>query len=112
VRRCKKWPDDSGGLSYGIFQILERIISTNARRPDLVRDAERWLRARRPNGKAFAIADLREHWYYLRRSISSVLEQGTTRAQLAAAISREYWKRKSSPSAIDRAFADEEKIAI
>jgi hypothetical protein len=112
VRRCKKSPDDSGGLSYGIFQILERIITTNARRPDLVRDAERWLRARHRNDKAFAMVDLREHWYYLRRSISTVLEQGTTRAQLAAAISREYWKRKSSPSAIDRAFADEERINI
>lgn len=112
VRRCKKWPDDSSGLSYGIFQILDRIISNSARRSDLVRDAERWLRARRPNGKAFAIADLREHWYYLRRSISSVLEQGTTRAHLAGAISRDYWKRKSSPSAIDRAFAEEERIVI
>jgi len=112
VRRCKKWPDDPTGLSYGIFQIFEKIISTNARRGDLERDAERWLRTRHPKGNAFAIADLREHWYYIRRSITTVLEQDTLRPRLAAAISREYWKRKSNPSAIDLAFAEDEKIVV
>src|SRR5579884_3535608 len=30
VRRCKKWPDDPTGMSYGVFQVLEKIISNNA----------------------------------------------------------------------------------
>jgi hypothetical protein len=97
-------------LSYEIFRILQRIVRANVRRSDLIRDADNWLEARRSNGKAFAIADLRENRYYLRRSISAVLKQDMTRAQLPGAISREYWKRKSNPSAIDRAFAEEERI--
>jgi len=112
AKRCRKWPEDSSGLSYGIFRILQRIVRANVRRADLSRNTEKWLRSRRPGGERFAIADLRENWYYLRRSISAVLEQSTSRAQLPAAISREYWQRKSTPSAIDRAFAEEERIVM
>lgn len=108
--RCRKWKEDSGGLSFEIFRIFQRIVGANVRRSDLVRDAERLLRAQRASGKPFALADLREHWYYLRRSMTAALEEGTARAHLPAAISREYWKRKSNPSAIDRAFAEEERI--
>jgi hypothetical protein len=110
AKRCRKWPEESGGLSYEIFRILQRIVRANIRRSDLIRDADKWLEAPRPNGKAFAIADLRENRYYLRRSISAVLKQDMRRTQLVGAISREYWKRKSNPSAIDRAFAEEERI--
>lgn len=110
TRRCRQWPEDSDGLSYGIFRILERIVSDNVRRSDLLRDTDKWLEARRPKGNAYAIADLRENRYYLRRSIRAALEQGTSRARLPGAISREYWKRKSNPSVVDRAFAEEERI--
>jgi hypothetical protein len=108
--RCLKWPEDSGGLSYGIFGILEKIVNGNVRRSDLVRNADEWLEARFPKGNKYAIADLRENRYYLRRSIRFVLEQGTNRARLPGAISREYWKRKSNPTALDRAFAEDERI--
>lgn len=108
--RCRKWKEDPGGLSFEIFRILLRIVRANVRRSDLMRDADEFLEAKRSTGNKFALADLREHRYYLRRSIAAVLEQGTKRADLAAAISREYWKRKSNPSAVDRAFAGEERI--
>lgn len=110
AERCRKWKEDSGGLSFEIFRILQRIVSANARRSDLIKDADKFLESKRPPGAKFALADLRENRYYLRRSIRSVLEQGTRRSELAAAISREYWKRKSQPDAVDRAFAAEERI--
>ena len=108
--RCRKWKEDSGGLSFEIFRILQRIVDANVRRSDLMRDADEFLEAKRPAGKRFALADLRENRYYLRRSIKAVLGQGTRRPQLAAAISREYWKRKSNPTVVDRAFSEEERI--
>jgi hypothetical protein len=111
IKRCRKWPDNSGGLSYGIYRILQRIGSGNIRRSELIRDAERFLRGRHP-GKSFAIPDLREHWYYLRRSISVVLQQGIPMSRLASAISREYWKRKLNPNAVDRAFSTDERIVV
>ena len=110
VDRCRKWKEDSGGLSFEIFRILQRIIRANVRRSDLLRDADNLLEANHPAGEKFALADLRENRYYLRRSVAAVLEQGTKRADLAAAISREYWKRKSNPTVVDRAFAEEERI--
>jgi len=113
IKRCRKWPEGTGGLSYGIYCILERIVSANVRRSDLIKDADKLLEANRPIGKAwkaFAIADLRKNRYYLRRSISAALDQGIGRARLAGVISKEYWKRKSNPSALDRAFAEDESI--
>jgi hypothetical protein len=109
--RCRKWKEDpAGGLSFEIFRILLRIVRANVRRSDLMRDADKFLEAKSPIGNNFALTDLRENRYYLRRSIGAALEQGTRRAHLVAAISREYWKRKSSPTAIDHAFAEEERI--
>ena len=108
--RCRKWKEEPEGLSFGIFRILLRIVRANVRRSDLMRDADKFLEAKSPIGNKFALADLRENRYYLRRSIAAVLEQGTKRVDLAAAISREYWKRKSHPTAVDRAFAEEERI--
>lgn len=108
--RCRKWKEEREGLSFGIFRILLRIVRANVRRSDLMRDADKFLEAKSGTGNKFALADLRENRYYLRRSITAVLEQGTRRADLAAAISREYWKRKSRPTVIDRAFAEEERI--
>jgi hypothetical protein len=108
--RCRKWKEEPEGLSFGIFRILLRIVRANVRRSDLMRDADKFLEAKRPIGNKFALADLRENRYYLRRAITAVLEQGTRRAQLAGSISREYWKRKSHPTAVDRAFAEEERI--
>jgi hypothetical protein len=110
AKRCRKWPENSGGLSYGIFCILKQIVNANVRRSDLIGDADKWLEARFPRGNKYAITDLRENHYYLRRSIRAVLEQHTKRARLPGAISREYWKRKSNPTALDRAFAEDERI--
>ena len=89
TRRCRQWPEDSDGLSYGIFRILERIVSDNVRRSDLLRDTDKWLEARRPKGNAYAIADLRENRYYLRRSIRAALEQGPE----SRSIARCYFER-------------------
>jgi hypothetical protein len=110
VRRCRRFQGEvTGGLSYEIFNITRRIAQVNVRRSNLIRDAEIWLRRRR-SPKSFGISDLRQNWYYFRRAIRTVLDQGTSRALLPSAISKEYWRRKSNPTAIDRAFAEEEHI--
>lgn len=110
IRRCRRFHDAvTGGLSFQIFNIITRIVRGNVRRSELIRDSEKWL-LKRHSPKSFAISDLRQNRYYFRRAISAVLEQGTSRALLPSAISREYWRRKSNPTAVDRAFADEERI--
>jgi prefoldin subunit 5 len=110
VKRCKKW-ESAGekGVSFQVFEIIRRIVAANARRAELVRDAERWLRNRR-SGESAGMADLHKNWYYLRRSIQTELDKGTRTRNLPSAISKEYWRRKSNPSAVDLAFAEDEII--
>jgi hypothetical protein len=110
IRRCRRFDGEvTGGLSYQIFNIIRRIVQVNVRRSDLIRDAERWLRNRR-SPKSLGISDLRRNWYYFRRAIRAVLDQETSRTLLPSAISREYWRHKSNPTALDRAFAADEGI--
>ncbi len=110
ARRCLKWPSEgSGGLSYQIFRAIQRIVQSSARRSELVGDAEKWLRSRR-SSESFGISDLQTNWHYFRRSIKSVLDQGVKRSRLTSAISQEYWKRKTHPSHVDRAFEQDERI--
>jgi hypothetical protein len=110
AKRCKKW-ESAGekGVSFQVFEIIRRIVASNTRRLELVRDAELWLRNRRSNESA-GLVDLHKNWYYLRRSIQTELGKGTSRRNLPSAISIEYWRRKSSPSAVDLAFAEDETV--
>lgn len=110
AKRCKKWKSvGEKGVSFQVFEIIRRIVASNTRRPGLVRDAELWLRNRRTSESA-GMADLHKNWYYLRRSIQTELDRGTSRRNLPSAISIEYWRRKSSPSTVDLAFAEDEII--
>jgi hypothetical protein len=110
AKRCKKWKSvGEKGVSFQVFEIIRRIVASNTRRLELVRDAERWLRNRRP-GESAGMADLHKNWYYLRRSVQTELDKGTSRRNLPSTISIEYWRRKSSPSAVDLAFAEDEII--
>jgi hypothetical protein len=110
IKRCRRFHGEvTGGLSFQIFNIIRRLVEGNVRRSNLIRDAERWLRNWR-SPKSFGISDLRQNWYYFRRAIKAVLDQGTSRTLLPSAISREYWRRKSNPTVVDRAFAAEERI--
>ena len=110
VRRCRKFHGEvTGGLSYEIFNIIRKIVRANVRRSELIRDAQKWIR-KLHSPKSFGILDLRQNWYYFRRAISAVLDQGMSRALLPSAISQEYWRRKSNQTPLDRAFAEEERI--
>lgn len=110
AKRCKKWESAGAkGISFQIFEVIRRIVASNTRRSELVRDAELWLRSRRST-KSTGVSDLQQHWYYLRRSIQTELDKGISRRHLPSAISKEYWRRKSNPSPVDLAFAEEEII--
>jgi hypothetical protein len=110
AKRCKKWKSTGEkGISYQVFEIIRRIVASNTRRLELVRDAELWLRNRRSSESA-GVLDLQKNWYYLRRSIQTELDKGTSRRNLPSAISKEYWRRKSSPSPVDLVFAEDEII--
>ena len=110
AKRCQKWPAAGvGGLSYQIFEIIRRIVQASTRRSALITDAENWLRSRRST-ESSGISDLQQNWYYLRRSIKAALDDRTSRSQLPSLISQEYWRRKSNPSPVDWAFAEEERI--
>lgn len=110
AKRCKNWKSaGEKGVSYQVFEIIRCIVASNTRRLELVRDAELWLRSRRST-KSTGVSDLQQHWYYLRRSIQTELDKGISRRYLPSAISKEYWRRKSNPSPVDLAFAEEEII--
>jgi len=110
AKRCKKWKSAGAkGISFQVFEIIRRIVASNTRRSELVRDAELWLRSRRST-ESDGVSELQQYWYYLRRSIKTVLDEGTSRRQRPSAISKEYWRRKSNPSPVDLAFAEEERI--
>lgn len=112
VKRCRQWKRTAvKSLAYEIFEIIQCIVKSNARRFDLVNDAERWLRNRRSTGWD-GVAELRRSWYYLNRAIRAALEQKGSRTELPFLISSEYWKRKLSPSPVDSAFEEEERIVI
>jgi hypothetical protein len=110
AKRCKKWkPAAAKGISYQVFETIRRIASSNTKKSELVRDAELWLRGRRPT-ESDGIAELREHWYYLRRSINALVDEKMLRRKLPFAITKEYWRRKANPSPVDLAFAEDERI--
>ncbi len=110
AKRCKKWKSaGEKGVSFQVFEIIRRIVASSTRKHELVRDAELWLRSRR-SSESTGMADLHKNWYYLRRSIQTELDKRTSRRNLPSAISKEYWRRKSNPSAVDLAFAEEEII--
>lgn len=99
------------GQSYEIFEVIQRLVNSNTRRSELVRDAEKWLRSARSNGWD-GVAELRRRWYYLSRAIRTVLEQKVQRRKLPFLILQEYWKRRGHPSLVDSAFEEEESIVI
>lgn len=110
AKRCKKW-ESAGekGVSFQVFEIIRHIVTSNSRKSELVRDAELWLRNRR-SGESAGMADLHKNWYYLRRSIQTELDKGTRSRNLPSAISKEYWRRKSTPSTVDLAFVEDDII--
>ena len=112
AKRCKqKACSGSGGGSIQVFETIRRIVESCARKPELLRHAERWLRAQRRT-KSFGTSNLQENWYYLRLSIKSALEAGIRSRDLPFAITREYWKRRYHPTNPDMLFAEEERIVV
>lgn len=113
IKRCQ--PHEAlgaNGQSIQIFTAVDRIARSNVRRSDLVGHAERWLKAQKGKQKTEGVSVLRQKWYYLRWSIKTVLEAEPRVASrdLPFAITKEYWKRISQPSNVDRLFEEEEQI--
>lgn len=110
AKRCAKRPCPGlNGISIQVFETIRLMINTCARRSDLVRHAEQWLRTRLGT-KSVVVRQLQQDWFYLRWAIKTVLEAGSRQRDLPYAISREYWKRKREPSSTDRLFEEEERI--
>jgi hypothetical protein len=112
AKRCKKEACvGSGGGSIQVFETIRRIVQSCARKPDLLRHSERWLRAQRRT-KSFGTSELQTNWYYLRLAIKASLEASTRSRDLPFAITREYEKRRYHPSNPDVLFAEEERIVV
>jgi hypothetical protein len=112
AKRCKKEPCVGlGGGSMQVFETIRRIVQSCARKPDLLRHAERWLRAQRRT-KSFGTSELQTNWYYLRLAIKASLEASIRSRDLPFAITREYEKRRYHPSNPDVVFAEEERIVV
>jgi hypothetical protein len=111
AKRCKPHaaPGANGG-SMQIFNTIRRIVESCTRKSELIKHAERWLKAQ-SGTKSYGVTELRKDFYYLRWSIKTVLEAGSVRRRdLPFAIAREYWKRKTTPSNVDLLFAEEEAL--
>ena len=77
------------------FNAIERIVRSGTRKSELVKHAERYLRAQ-AKSKSYAISELRKNWYYLQKAIQTVVEARTRSRDLPYAITKEYWRRKNS----------------
>ena len=113
ANRCKKEPCVGlGGGSMQVFETIRRIVQSCARKPDLLRHAERWLGAQRRT-KSFGTSELQTNWYYLRLAIKAAsLDASIRYRDLPFAITREYEKRRYHPSNPDVLFAEEERIVV
>ena len=96
-------------MSMQIFDAIRKIVGSCARKHELAKHAEQWLRAH-GKSKSLAIEQLRKDWLYLRWSIQSALVAKTMTRDLPYAIAKNYWKQKSSPSNVDLLFAEEEAL--
>jgi len=112
AKRCKMQvcPGTNGG-SMQVFETIRRIVQSCTRKSELLKHAERWLRAQRKT-KSYGASELQTNWYYLRSSIKAAVEAGTRSRDLPFAITRQYWKRRYHPSNADVLFADDERIVV
>ena len=90
------------------FNEIRRIVQSGTRKSELIKHAERWLKDQ--GSKSHAVSELRKNWYYLRKAIHAALEARTRTPDLASEITKDYRRRKSSPSNIDLLFAEEEAL--
>ena len=110
TKRCSKQPCPGlNGLPIQVFEAIRLITTACARRAELVRFSEQWLRARRGT-KSLGVSQLQQDWFYFRWAIKTVMDTGARTRDLPFAITKEYWRRKLAPSSIDRLFEEEERI--
>jgi hypothetical protein len=108
--RCQKEPcTGANGPAMQEFNAIERIVRSGTRKSELVKHAERWLRAH-AKSKSYAISELRKNWYYLQKAIQTAVEARTWSRDLPSVITKEYWRRKNSPTDVHRLFAEEEAL--
>jgi hypothetical protein len=118
AKRCRKWKcPGADGMAYQAFKIIYRIVNSCTQRSELIKYAEQWLRARRGGAhrmnwswKSHAISELRWNWYYLRRSIQTVLNAKPHPGALPYMITSGYLRRTARRSAVDVFFEEDERI--
>jgi hypothetical protein len=111
AKRCKRVPSPGvDGFKMGIFGTIRRIVISCNRKSELVKHAERWLISQNPK-RSYAVAELRENWFYLQIAINAALAAGARTPDLPFVITQQYYKRKLNPSNLDLTLAPEESIS-
>jgi hypothetical protein len=75
----------------------------------LVEKVERFLRSS-PRRDSYVLAELRQNWYYLRKSIESIEPQKLQPKSIPFRIIADYQRRLQSRTAIDWFFEEEEQL--
>jgi hypothetical protein len=110
AKRCKKWESaNANGYTFQVFNNIRRMVDSCPSRTELVGHAEQWLRSKR-SSDPYAISQLRQNWYYLRRAIESVLKSKPPQRALPYLLSSEYLRKTTVRTAVDLLFEEEERI--
>lgn len=110
VKRCRQWKLESGsGGGYQVFLVLRSIVNSRKGRMKLSEHAEQWLRARH-QPEANAIRELREKWYYLRRSLVAVAKTKPHPRWVPYLLATEYYRRLKHRTSVDLLFEEGERI--
>jgi hypothetical protein len=115
AKRCRKWKcPGADGIAYQTFKIIYRIVNSCIRRSELIRYAEQWLRSKGVSGRwnwsKHAVSELQRNWYYVRRSIQTVLKTKPRARALPYMITSEYLRKTARRTAVDMLFEEEERI--
>lgn len=108
--RCAKWEcANAGSQEYEVFKAIRRIVNSWNLGTDLMRHARRRLEPRRHSASR-AIMELREKWYYLQPSIKIAMKKRCSLEEMPFKITREYNRRKSLRTSVDRLLEQAERI--
>jgi hypothetical protein len=111
-KRCSRWKHSSGA-EYRIFQTVQRILKDYKKcnqQMDIPSYAHRWLENRPQAGRVSAISEFQWNWYYLRKSIQAALAARAHPKQLPYLITRLFFEKSESPSAVDSILEYRERI--
>jgi hypothetical protein len=103
LTRCRQFKveGDPNAGPYGACTTLQAIVNSCPSHTSLVAHAEKWFRDRKRT-ESTAIFELAWKWYYLRKSMEVVLKERCNPRERPFRIAREYLRRISSPSGLDK----------